>query len=188
MAELHDLCVELDWSKINLDLIERQDNTELYDYFPCVISTNYTEYLKHFKIPIVRVYSKSIESREFSVPGEPALTGKLESADVAMDPRHETISLHHLIRRNTNTRGAQIRQFDMRFRKKDYKPSRPEVKAYFKLISVAEVRISAMSLVIKPTWGNLKEYYEIVGESRPLSAIFPTHAFFFTEMHFYSWN
>ena len=32
----------------------------------------------------------------------------------------------------------------------------------------------------------LKEYYEIVGESRPLSAFFPTHADLFTEMHFYS--
>ena len=32
----------------------------------------------------------------------------------------------------------------------------------------------------------LKEYYEIVGESRPLSAFFPTHADFITEMHFYS--
>ena len=31
----------------------------------------------------------------------------------------------------------------------------------------------------------LKEYYEIVGESRPLSAFFQTHADFFTEMHFY---
>ena len=29
----------------------------------------------------------------------------------------------------------------------------------------------------------LKEYYEIVGESRPLSAFFPTHADLFTEMH-----
>ena len=32
----------------------------------------------------------------------------------------------------------------------------------------------------------LKEYYEIVGESHPLSAFFPKHADFFTEMHFYS--
>ena len=32
----------------------------------------------------------------------------------------------------------------------------------------------------------LKEYYEIVGESRPLSEFFPAHADFFTEMHFYS--
>ena len=31
---------------------------------------------------------------------------------------------------------------------------------------------------------SLKEYYEIVGESRPLSAFFPKHADFFTEMHF----
>ena len=30
----------------------------------------------------------------------------------------------------------------------------------------------------------LKEYYEIVGESRPLSAFFPKHADSFTEMHF----
>ena len=30
----------------------------------------------------------------------------------------------------------------------------------------------------------LKEYYEIVGESRPLSVFFPKHADFFTEMHF----
>ena len=35
------------------------------------------------------------------------------------------------------------------------------------------------------TW-DLKEYYEIVGESRPLPAFFPTHGDFFTEMHFYS--
>ena len=34
--------------------------------------------------------------------------------------------------------------------------------------------------------GCQKEYYEIVGESRPLSAFFPTHADLFTEMHFYS--
>ena len=30
----------------------------------------------------------------------------------------------------------------------------------------------------------LKEYYEIVTEARPLSGFFPTHADFFTEMHF----
>ena len=30
----------------------------------------------------------------------------------------------------------------------------------------------------------LKEYYEIVGDSRPLSAFLPTHVDFFTEIHF----
>ena len=30
----------------------------------------------------------------------------------------------------------------------------------------------------------LKEYYDILGESRPLSAFSPKHADFFTEMHF----
>ena len=29
-----------------------------------------------------------------------------------------------------------------------------------------------------------KEYYEIVDEARPLSGFFPTHADFFTEVHF----
>ena len=31
---------------------------------------------------------------------------------------------------------------------------------------------------------SLKEYYEIVRESRPLSAFIPTHADLFTEMYF----
>ena len=31
---------------------------------------------------------------------------------------------------------------------------------------------------------DLKEYYEIVDEARPLSGFFPTHADFFTEMNF----
>ena len=30
----------------------------------------------------------------------------------------------------------------------------------------------------------LKEYYEIVDEARPLSGFLPTHADFFTEIHF----
>ena len=44
-------------------------------------------------------------------------------------------------------------------------------------------RIHTIKFVIPKA---LKEYYEIVGESRPLSAFFPTHADFFTEIHFYS--
>ena len=43
-----------------------------------------------------------------------------------------------------------------------------------------------MEVLQSPGWIGLKEYYEIVGESRPLSAFFPTHADFFTETHFYS--
>ena len=35
-----------------------------------------------------------------------------------------------------------------------------------------------------PTIIQLKEYYEIVDEARPLSGFFPTHADFFTAMHF----
>ena len=47
-------------------------------------------------------------------------------------------------------------------------------------------RVSMLFLRFASFGNHLKEYYEIVGESRPLSAFFPTHADFFTEMHFYS--
>ena len=39
-------------------------------------------------------------------------------------------------------------------------------------------------VLIVETKCDLKEYYEIVDEARPLSGFFPTHADFFTEMHF----
>ena len=41
-----------------------------------------------------------------------------------------------------------------------------------------------LMLIFAVSERQLKEYYEIVGESRPLSAIFSKHADFFTEMHF----
>ena len=40
--------------------------------------------------------------------------------------------------------------------------------------------------LLQSLYKSLKEYYEIVDESRPLSAFFPTHVDFFTEIHFYS--
>ena len=50
------------------------------------------------------------------------------------------------------------------------------------LSSVIEVRSRMINKMIFAYV--LKEYYEIVGESRPLSGFFPTHTDFFTEMHF----
>ena len=44
----------------------------------------------------------------------------------------------------------------------------------------------ALRNIVEPLIYNaflLKEYYEIVGESRPLSAFFPKQADFVTEMH-----
>ena len=54
------------------------------------------------------------------------------------------------------------------------------------ICSVCVFEVVAISSVVVPMRTYLKEYYEIVGESRPLSAFFPTHADLFTEMHFYS--
>ena len=53
-------------------------------------------------------------------------------------------------------------------------------------LSVYCVRFQQRVCDLAQSINKLKEYYEIVGESRPLSAFFPTHADLFTEMHFYS--
>ena len=52
---------------------------------------------------------------------------------------------------------------------------------------INNLRLARQRVFISPDDADvvlLKEYYEIVGESRPLSAFFPKHADFFTEMHF----
>ena len=50
------------------------------------------------------------------------------------------------------------------------------------MLLLIQILLELEDLVYK-LMSNLKEYYEIVGESRPLSAYFPTHADLFTEMH-----
>ena len=58
-----------------------------------------------------------------------------------------------------------------------------ELEFEFVLEFGVDTGCAADAAILLPT---LKEYYEIVGESRPLSVFFPTHADFFTKMHFYS--
>ncbi|XP_072028379.1 3'-5' exoribonuclease HELZ2-like [Amphiura filiformis] len=104
------------------------------------------EYLKNFPISIVRAYGKEIEYREFPIPGLPRTGGKIGQKDVSMDPRHESISLHHLIRMKTRTDGLKpnskaeaILEYDRRFRIRNYEPERREIRAYLKLIFAAEI-------------------------------------------------
>ena len=49
------------------------------------------------------------------------------------------------------------------------------------LIQSWKMAIPIDGYYIRVSW--LKEYYEIVGELRPLSGFFPKHADLFTEMH-----
>ena len=66
--------------------------------------------------------------------------------DVVMDPRHESISLHHLIRMRHRTDGLDVNSYcdailgyDKRFRTPRYTPDDDEIKAYLKTIKMAEV-------------------------------------------------
>ena len=94
----------------------------------------------------MRAYGKEIESREFPIPGLPQMAGKTGARDVAMDPRHQEISLHHLIRMKHRSDGLEpnskceaILAYDRRFRKKGYEPDEKEIAAYLKTIYEAEV-------------------------------------------------
>ncbi|XP_072028128.1 3'-5' exoribonuclease HELZ2-like [Amphiura filiformis] len=116
----------------------------------------FAECLKNFSISIVRVYDNEIQNREFPIPGLPLTNDKMGQKDVAMDPGHENISLHHLIRMRTRTDGLEanskadaILEYDRRFR--DCEPERHEVKAYSKLIADAEIEELAKYQVILTT-------------------------------------
>ena len=62
-------------------------------------------------------------------------------------------------------------------------------KKVFKLSPISTMAIlRTNALTSSVTSLKLKEYYEIVDEACPLSGFFPTHADFFTELHFSSWN
>ncbi|XP_072028801.1 3'-5' exoribonuclease HELZ2-like [Amphiura filiformis] len=116
----------------------------------------FAECLKNFPISIVRVYDNDIENRAFPIPGSTLTSNKMGQKDVVMEPGHENISLHHLIRMSTRTDGLEanskaeaILEYDRRFR--DCEPERPEVKAYLELIFDAEIEELAKYQVILTT-------------------------------------
>ena len=57
-------------------------------------------------------------------------------------------------------------------------------KTAFKKQMVTHKHWCEQVLLLPFIYTDLKEYYEILDESRPLSAIFPTHADICIEMHF----
>ena len=104
------------------------------------------DYLKRFehphKLSMVRVYSESIEYKDFPPPVEPGPRRKLEAEDVKMDPDLEDISLHYRIRKRPNTFAEVIRSFERTFCTDSGKiPSEDDMAKYRKDIQLAEVGI-----------------------------------------------
>ncbi|XP_038048815.1 helicase with zinc finger domain 2-like [Patiria miniata] len=100
-----------------------------------VIST----YLQKLNAKVVRVYSETIERKDYPIPGEPGSTRKTgNSRDASMDPQLKGISLHHLIRQKTNTRCQNILKWEQMFRSEGYVLKTSHVKAYKHEISKAE--------------------------------------------------
>ena len=105
-----------------------------------------TEYLKHLNITVVRVYSETIERKEFPIPGAPNAGRKAPSGrEAQMDERHKDISLHHLIRKPSNSYHEAIKKYDEMFKVQGYKASLSDVLDYKRTISAAEVGLNNCS-------------------------------------------
>ncbi|XP_071943704.1 3'-5' exoribonuclease HELZ2-like [Antedon mediterranea] len=92
-------------------------------------------YLKEFPdLTIVRVYSETIEKKDFPLPWEKNI-GRKADIQTSTDPDHVNIALHHLIRKSGNSMSAKIIQLDEEF--KEY--SGPErIIEYLQLIELAK--------------------------------------------------
>ena len=106
-----------------------------------------SEYLKKLNITVVRVYSETIERKEFPIPGAPNAGRKMPSGrEAQMDDRHADISLHHLIRKPSNSYHEAIKKYDEMFRTQGYRASLSDVFDYKRTISAAEVSL-VLSLI-----------------------------------------
>ncbi len=102
-------------------------------------------YLNKLNVKLVRVYSETIESKDFPIPGTVQTTRKAgNDHDAKMDPHLREISLHHLIRQKANTHSPNIRKYEDLFRTEGYKIKLRDILAYRKEIGRAEVRFFMM--------------------------------------------
>ncbi|XP_071943708.1 3'-5' exoribonuclease HELZ2-like [Antedon mediterranea] len=97
-------------------------------------------YLKKFPgLSIVRVYSETIEKKDFPLPWEKNV-GKKADILTSTDPDHVNIALHYLIRTGDNSKSAEICKFDRDFRQLipgDVIPKKKR-KSYHQLINSAK--------------------------------------------------
>ncbi|XP_071943705.1 3'-5' exoribonuclease HELZ2-like [Antedon mediterranea] len=97
-------------------------------------------YLKKFPgLSIVRVYSETIEKKDFPLPWEKNV-GKKADILTSTDPDHVNIALHYLIRTGDNSKSTEICKFDRDFRQ--LKPGevipKEKRKLYHQLINSAK--------------------------------------------------
>ena len=103
-------------------------------------SYDLTGYLLKLQVKVVRVYSETIEQRDYPIPGIPGTTRKIGNAHEAqMDPRLVDISLHRLIRRSSNTHSKNILKYEQFFKTAGNEIKLRDILAYRKEISRAEV-------------------------------------------------
>ncbi|XP_071941737.1 3'-5' exoribonuclease HELZ2-like [Antedon mediterranea] len=126
-------------------------------------------YLKRFPgLPIVRVYSETIEKKDFPLPWEKNV-GKKADIQSSTDPDHVNVALHHLIRTGDNSKSAEICKLDREFRR-----LRPETvvteetrSRYLKLIDSAKEEELKKYKIILATCNSagsncVKEYCSII--------------------------
>ncbi|XP_033628979.1 uncharacterized protein LOC117291425 isoform X1 [Asterias rubens] len=96
-------------------------------------------YLIKLDVKLVRVYSETIETKDYPIPGTVQTTRKVgNDHDAKMDPHLKEISLHRLIRQSSNTHSCNIRKYEDMFRTEGYKVKLRDVLAYRKEIGRAE--------------------------------------------------
>ena len=95
-----------------------------------------TDYLLKLKLPVIRVYNKMVQDRDFPIPGSHIDTS---SNEAKMDPGLKIISLHHLIRMKHNSYSERLLGFDKRFQSKSYKSNPTDLSRYRRTICLAEV-------------------------------------------------
>ncbi|XP_033629468.1 helicase with zinc finger domain 2-like [Asterias rubens] len=92
-------------------------------------------YLLKLKLPVIRVYNKMVQDKDFPIPGSHIDTS---SNEAKMDPGLKIISLHHLIRMKHNSYSERLLGFDKRFQSKSYKSNPTDLSRYRRTIRLAE--------------------------------------------------
>ncbi|KAH3696709.1 hypothetical protein DPMN_084185 [Dreissena polymorpha] len=96
----------------------------------------------------VRVYGKSLEAKDFPIPGKVFNTPK--SLESAYDLR--SVSLHHIIRQEGKPHAVEIKEFDEYFKDNCYRPMPKKVKEYQDLIySASENEITKYNVILCTT-------------------------------------
>nr|XP_006816018.1 PREDICTED: helicase with zinc finger domain 2-like [Saccoglossus kowalevskii] len=94
--------------------------------------------LTRFDMNIIRMYSKSMEGKDYPVPGLTDITQYKRGNNAESSPALDDIALHRVIRKAPSKYGNEIRQFDSRFRNAAIPSSKKDIEDYKALIKKAE--------------------------------------------------